>query len=295
MKKLQLRVVLLLSIVCNLLACANTPSQSSNNKGVLAKQATSNKIQPSIVIPYKQINNGLLSLHIFLPKKHGANDSRSAIVFFHGGGWKKGSATQFYKQSQYLANKGMVAISAEYRIESLHGTIPKESIKDGKSAIRWLRVHAQELGINPNMIAAGGGSAGGQVAAATGTATSFEEVKEDKSVSHRPNALVLFNPVFDNGPNGFGYHRVKDYWQQFSPLHNINEETPPTIGFFGEKDALISLDSVQSYQQRMKEVGVEFETHIYKGQHHGFFNKAKYQETLLAMTDFLQKLGYIKE
>jgi hypothetical protein len=41
--------------------------------------------------------------------------------------------------------------------------------------------------------------------------------------------LVFFNPVFDNGPTGWGYHRVKDYWQDISPLHNIKANTPHAI------------------------------------------------------------------
>ncbi len=117
---------------------------------------------------------------------------------------------------------------------------------------------------------------------------------DDAAISYRPDALVLFNPVFDNGPNGYGHDRVKDYWQKFSPLHNISKETPPTIGFFGEKDSLISVSSVLNYQQLMKDVDLYFELHIYKDQTHGFFNQAKYHETLLAMTEFLRNLGYIK-
>ncbi len=49
--------------------------------------------------------------------------------------------------------------------------------------------------------------------------------------------LIVYKPiqVFDNGPGGYGHDRVKEYWQQFSPLHNITKDTPPTLGLFGEK------------------------------------------------------------
>ena len=56
--------------------------------------------------------------------------------------------------------------------------------------------------IDPERIAAGGGSAGGHVAAACGTLSGFDEESEDETISSRPDALVLFNPVFDNGPGG---------------------------------------------------------------------------------------------
>jgi len=121
------------------------------------------KAIPSKIVEYKQIGGISLNLHIFNPKVHQETDSRAAIVFFHGGGWSSGTPRQFYRQSKYLADRGMVAISAEYRLAQKHHSTPKESVKDGKSAMRWIRAHAKELGINPNMIAAGGGSAGGQI------------------------------------------------------------------------------------------------------------------------------------
>jgi len=87
-------------------------------------------------------------------------------------------------------------------------------VKDAKSAVRWIRKNALTYNIDPERIAAGGGSAGGHIAAATGTSTAFEEDGEDKSISSWPNLLVLFNPVIDNGPDGYGHSRVKGYHKQ---------------------------------------------------------------------------------
>ena len=253
------------------------------------------KIQPDEIITYKEINDTELKLHIFKPLNHKVSAPKPAIVFFFGGGWVGGKPTQFYKQSKYLASRGMVAISAEYRIRNKHNTSPKEAVKDGKSAIRWLRTHAEKLGIEPSMIAAGGGSAGGQVAAAAATLKNFDEEGEDISVSSRPNALVLFNPVFDNGPQGYGYDRVKEYWEEFSPMHNLASDTPPTIVFLGSKDKLIPVATAEKYKQRMEENGTRCDLHIFQDQPHGFFNRAKYDETLLEADNFLVSLGYLKD
>lgn len=165
---------------------------------------------------------------------------------------------------------------------------------DGKSAVRWIRSHAKELGIDPDKLAAGGGSAGGHVAATTGTVKEFNEKGEDATVSCIPNALVLFNPVYDNGPKGYGHSRVKDYWKEISPMHNISKTTPPTIVFLGTKDKLIPVATTKEYQKLMKAAGVRSDLHLYDGQPHGFFNKAKYKETVIEADKFLASLGFLK-
>jgi len=246
---------------------------------------------------FKKIGGAELQLHVFTPEDHKASDKRPAIVFFFGGGWNGGSPSQFYPHCRYLASRGMVAMSAEYRVKSRNKTTPRECVKDGKSAVRWIRQHAEELGVDPMRIAAGGGSAGGHVAAATGTTKGFEEEGQDLEVSSRPAALALFNPVFDNGPDGYGHSRVKEYWKEFSPMHNIDETTPPTIVFLGTKDKLIPVETAQEYKRLMEEKGRRCDLHLYEGQPHGFFNYSKkesYTKTVIEMDRFLASLGYLK-
>jgi acetyl esterase len=245
-------------------------------------------------VTFKTVGDVELALHIFNPPDHRASDQKPAIVFFFGGGWNGGSPSHFFNQSQYLASRGMVSVCAEYRVKSRNQTSPKECVMDGKSAVRWLRSHCEELGIDPNRVAAGGGSAGGHVAAATATADGFEEPGEDRSVSCRPDALVLFNPVIDNGPKGYGYDRVSEYWQAFSPMHNLSASTPPTIFFLGTKDPLIPVATAEEYQKRMEDVGGRCDLFLYEGQGHGFFNKSKYSETVMEMDRFLTSVGFLE-
>ncbi len=262
----------------------------------LALPAQAQEEKPDEVVTYKSVGEVELALHVFHPPAFKASDKRPAIVFFFGGGWVGGSPQQFYPQSRRLADRGMVAFCAEYRTRNKHQTTPAECVKDGKSAVRWVRQHAAELGVDANRIAAGGGSAGGHVAAATATTQGFEEDGEDHSVSCRPNALVLFNPVFDNGPDGYGHDRVLEYWRAFSPLHNIDRKTPPTIVFLGTKDKLIPVATAKSYQQRMQDAGRRCDLHLYEGAAHGFFNRGDAFSDTLEKTDrFLTSLGYLKE
>ncbi|MFP6877134.1 MAG: alpha/beta hydrolase fold domain-containing protein, partial [Roseibacillus sp.] len=148
-----------------------------------------------------------LHLEFFYPEGFAKTDSRPCIVFFFGGGWTGGQTSQFYPQSEYLASRGMVAICAQYR-RSLKAAKPVWCVEDARSSVRYLRKRAPELGLDPKHIAAGGGSAGGHLAAATATISAFDCKDDDLSVSAVPNALVLFNPVFDNSPKGYGHNRL---------------------------------------------------------------------------------------
>lgn len=257
------------------------------------------KPQPTRKIVYKTVGDVTLKLHVFEPKYHKPSDKRPAIVFFFGGGWNGGSPTQFYPHCAHLASKGMFAAAAEYRVKKKHGTSPYVCVQDGKSAVRYLRSNAKKLGIDPKRIAAGGGSAGGHVAAATATVTAFNEKGEDTSVSCVPDALVLFNPVYDNSRQGYGYGRVKEHWKEFSPLHNIRKGMPPAIVFLGTKDKLIPVKTAETFRDKMKAVGSQSILHTYEGQPHGFFNAGRnggkyYRLTVKEMDSFLGSLGYIE-
>jgi len=260
--------------------------------------AADDRPQPTRMIVYKTVGSVQLKLHVFEPEGHRAGSKRPAIVFFFGGGWVGGSPSQFYHHGAYLASRGMVAFAAEYRVRKTHKTTPFECVQDGKSAIRWVRSHAEELGIDPDRIAASGGSAGGHVAAATATVPGLNEPGEDTSISAVPNALVLFNPVYDNGPNGYGYDRVKERYQEISPFHNIRSGIPPAIVFFGTKDKLVPVETAKAFKAKMEAVGSRSELIFFEGEPHGFFNYGRgdgsnYRKTVAAMDKFLTSLGFL--
>lgn len=117
-------------------------------------------------------------------------------------------------------------------------------------------------------------------------------------VSCVPNALVLLNPVYDNGPGGYGHDRVVDYWKDISPFHNIRPNLPPAIAFFSSNDQHVPVSTINAFQQKMVVAGNQCETHIYEGQAHGFFHISKgglkMFEDVLRKTDvFLVKHKYL--
>lgn len=253
-------------------------------------QAKLLKVAPSERVEYKRVGDVSLKLHFFYPPNHQASDQRPALVFYFGGGWVGGSPQQFYKQAWYLSQRGMVVACAEYRIKSKHNTTPQECVKDGKSAIRYLRKHAKKHGVDPQRICAGGGSAGGHVAAATATVTKFDEPTDPLDVSPKPIALVLFNPVLDNSEQGWGYAKVKDYWQDISPMHNLKSSQPfiPCIFFLGDQDKLIPVKTAEKFVAAVKEAGGTCQLEVTQGAGHGYFNRGEpFLKTLQQADDFL--------
>lgn len=280
--------VLLLVLICSVV-------KGQTVKTIIPPQDTSSVKE----VVYKTIGDVNLKLIMYYPSGVKSKKPLPAIVFFFGGGFINGSPTQFRPHAAYLASRGMIAITAEYRVESRHKTTPFDAVADAKSAIRYVRIHAKELGVDPGRIAAGGGSAGGHLAAAAGNLPGLDEKSEDLSVSSKPNALVLYNPVFDNGPEGYGYDRAGDRYREISPIHNISKGAPPTIVFLGTKDALVPVATAEKYKMLMENIGSRCDLMLYEGQAHGFFNSGKgnnryFLETLYESDKFLTSLGYLK-
>ena len=249
---------------------------------------------------YKQASDSELLIYRFDPPGYDAdNDSRPAAVFFFGGAWNGGKVTQFEQHAKYLASRGMVTFVADYRVKSRQKVTPDACVADAKSAVRWVRTHAGRLGIDPERIAAGGGSAGGHIAAAAGMCNGLDDPAEAGStISSKPNALLLFNPVYHNGPGGYAPGRVAKWFPAISPAHNISEDDPPTIVFLGSKDKFISNKIGRKFDRDLKAVGVRSEYHLYKGQPHGFFNESKspelFLDTVLKMDAFLVSLEWLE-
>jgi len=253
----------------------------------------------SDTITYKVMDTVALDMILRYPPKFKNRKKYPTIVFFFGGGWNGGTIGQFEPQAEYFASRGMITVLVDYRVKNRHQTTPYESVADAKSAIRFLREHAEELNVDPDKIAASGGSAGGHLAAACGVLPGLDEPDEDLGISSKANALVLFNPVFDNGPQGFQKERMGARWREISPAHNITESAPPTIVFLGREDHLIPVSVAESYQSKMDSVGGRCDLFLYDEAGHGFFNNYKYDGkfytlTLLETDRFLKSIGYIK-
>ena len=255
---------------------------------------------------YKTIGNIDLPLYVFQNQQSQVHNKRPAIVFFFGGGWSGGSPVQFEKQCEHFSKRGMVAITVEYRVSSRHAVKIDDCIEDAKSAMRWVRAHADELGIDPNRIAAAGGSAGGHLAACTSVIEKFDASSDDKAISAKPNALVLFNPALAIAWDERMPEAVRAIAQQkmsgrsrapiqdVSPLTYASTEQPPCIMFFGTADRL--LQGAQLYQEDSTEAGNLCEIITSDGKGHGFFNSGEHYDLTLAAADtFFVNCGWLSK
>ncbi|MEM7028340.1 MAG: alpha/beta hydrolase, partial [Chloroflexota bacterium] len=263
----------------------------------------------AIVETYKIIDSIELRIWRFEPKEHRSNNQRPAIVFFFGGGFRMGSPQQFEPQAKHLAARGMVALTADYRVSERHQVKAYQCVEDAKAAMRWVRENAGRLGIDPDRIAAAGGSAGGVLAAATGIVPGFNGAQIDTLTSAIPNAMILFNPGLVLAPFD-GYELSSERMQSLvervgvppetlSPYHHIKPDLPPTIIFHGQADETIAYETAAHFTEKMKSYGNRCELVGYEGEEHGFFNYGRgdgsaYTDTVRRMDEFLVSLGWLR-
>ena len=244
---------------------------------------------------YKTIGERQLKIYIHYPPGWKASDTRPAIIFFFGGGWTGGRIEQFQPQAEYFASRGLVAARADYRVRSRDGVTPDKCVEDARSAVRWLRRNAKELGIDPQKLIASGGSAGGHLAACMMIRKSVEAEGDDLSISTVPQAMVLFNPVlsFDHEQMIGRINGDKELARRISPTLHLDKSSPPALILFGTNDKLKVFGD--EYWKKAEALGVRADKYLAEGQGHGFFNKSPWTErTTIAADKFLASLGFLK-
>jgi acetyl esterase/lipase len=190
-----------------------------------------------------------LKLDLYLPAAGGAMQ-RPAIVFVHGGGWRSGVRGNFAPMAIRMAERGYVAATIDYRLAE-EARYPA-AIHDVKAAVRWVRAHASDYGIDPDRIAIAGASAGGQIAALTGVTNAearFDPDARPGAVSSAVQAIVNIDGLSDftsaaarkneddpaKQPSSAGawfggrYADKAALWRDASPLFHVGPGTPPIL------------------------------------------------------------------
>lgn len=251
---------------------------------------------------YKVVDGRELRVWVTKPQSEEDSALRPVMMFFHGGGWVGGSPRVFNDQSAYFSRRGMVCVNVEYRL--LDRAVldpPLICIQDAKSAIRWVRNHADELGADTNRIASFGASAGGHLAAVVGMQEGLDDPQDDLRISAQVQAMLMLNPVIHNGPglDGYGYKRTATQFKTYSPFHYDKVGAPPAIIFIGTEDRVIPFDMVLRFKRAMEWAGSRCDVEIYHGEDHSFFNSKNaeglyFYLTTVAADRFLSSLGWLK-
>lgn len=268
---------------------------------VVAKGDYPPNIPDAEVMPFKTIGELTLNLYVFKPEGWKATDKRPAALFFFGGGWNHGSPEHFVPQCKTLCKRGMLTVAVDYRVASRNRSKGKDCVEDARDAMRWVRSRAGELGVDPARIAAGGGSAGGHLAACLGTI----KAKGEKG-SSMANAMLLFNPVcvlapiddFNAWPTGFASMPRRmgvDDVTGLSPVHHVGKSSAPCVIFHGKSDTAVPYATAEKFAEKMKAAGIRCELSGYEDAGHGFYNYGRgQQQTLAEMDAFLVRLGWLQ-
>jgi len=228
------------------------------------------KHKPDNIREYKSVKGKELKAHIFFPKGFSKSESIPGYLFFHPGGWSMGEPEWGYDICHHLSKLGVVAISFEYRISSIGGHCPADAVSDAKSAIRWAREHSVDLGIDPNMVLAGGISAGGHLAACTAMVPGFDGPDDNMDYSTVPQAITLHttpvNPAIDNHFIELLQGKAKP--EDLSPFHHVKGGMPLMCIIQGTADEIVSYDSVKEFSRKMKEAGNQCKLNTFEGAGH---------------------------
>jgi acetyl esterase/lipase len=228
------------------------------------------------------------------------------VVFVHGGGFSKGDKAAFSRQGAYLASKGFVAVSIEYRLSGV-AKYPA-ALYDCKTAVRWVRTHAIEYHVAPDKIGAAGGSAGGHLVAMLGTTGDDPALDgpDAAGVSSRVTAVAALNPAVDlisTGKSGkaesieslrqflgCSYQENPKLWAEATPITHVSKKSAAFLFAHGTGDTTVPYQQSLDMLNKLKAAGVPAEIFSAEGANHGFFQKPPfYQPVLERMETFFAR------
>jgi len=260
----------------------------------LVETVRSEEAPPGEVRIYKHSAGKPRKLELYFPPKHDPDNAKvPGLILFHGGGWSGGNLSQFRRACAYFASRGLVCATAEYRMLTKEETqaLPagetkkRACVTDAKSAIRWFKQHAGELGIDPARIITGGGSAGGHISALATLNPGLNDPADPGDIDTSVVAYLWFNPAFSPDDS-------KD--PEVDVLRFVKRDLQPAIAFFGTEDPWKK--GWDTALAKWREAGCSsIDLRLAEGEQHGFFNKDPWQSvTLIAADRFLAGLGLIK-
>lgn len=284
-------------------------------------------VKPKIVvytdISYSQPYDpyfGITNLKLDILKPEIENKKLPLVIYIPGGGFMRSPKANYIQQKVTIAESGFVVASVEYRVLPI-GKFP-DSLIDIKSAIRYLKAHAEQFNIDKNKVIVMGESAGGYLAAITGTTNG--SIDFDKGDYLNENSLIngvvdLYGisdltkiaadfssiiqkthnspsspeAIFLNGVSVFkeGGSVNADFEKakKANPITYISSKTPPFLLMHGTVDMLVSPSQSDLLYQSLIENNIQAERYLIKGAGHGDFHWCQ-PKVINIIINFLNKI-----
>ncbi len=254
---------------------------------------------------YATVDGTELKLDLYIPN---GTTKPKLVVWIHGGGWRGGSKAK--PPLRRLVDEGYALASISYRLSDT--AIFPAAVHDCKGAIRWLRAHASDYGLDVSSIAVAGGSAGGTLALLLGTSAGVNELEGDVGgnleQSSRVQAVInYFGPsdfvlrgetqpdvAYSEKSGSFawlGGKKLGAVDKQLelaaSATRYVSSESPPLLVFHGLADELVLSNQAHRIVEAYQKVGLSAQLILLEGAGHGggqFFSG----EPMQAAIEFLK-------
>jgi len=190
-----------------------------------------------------------------------------ALIVIHGGGFNDGDKRK-YRELNFCTNaakRGYLAMSINYKLRKSQGQVTwPQNIQDAKEAVRWLRLNAERLKIDPERIGAMGGSAGGNVAAML-TLTQPEDGFDGAGARTNIPARIVCGIDFYGAVDLMTYHDMKmfaktreeapELYRKGSPTSYVREKAPPLLMIHGTGDETVKVEQSQILRSKLEAAG----------------------------------------
>ncbi len=239
-------------------------------------------------IVYRHQDGHRLLLDLYLPP---GGSRRPAILAIHGGSWIGGSRRLFrpspwnrHPTAVRMAEEGFVVVAADYRLARPGVPGWPAALDDLREAVRWIRRHADGLGIDPDRIAAFGQSAGGHLAALLGTSaglrgpddaarvravisfsgpSDLEQLPDQRIIRPLPHEPVrIFLGPDESRPS----LKARDA----SPVRHVGDDAAPMLLVHGTRDRWVPIAQAEALARSLEAAGVQHRLVRVEGARHGF-------------------------
>jgi len=237
-----------LTVLLAFTACRPGPA------GAPAIPGATRQIQVFSDVPYRSGESKAFRLDLALPPRAG-NELRPAIVIVHGGGWAAGSKTDAVYQGLLLdyARQGYVTTSVEYRL-TREAPFPT-AVADVKCAVKWVRAHAQQLGVDPDRLGAYGHSAGAHLVMMAALVPESAGLDGDgcdwQGFSGNVNVVAAGSTPTEGGARQPAERQRPEFW----PIGYIRKDVPPMLLLQGTADPIVRVELVDAFIEKLKAAG----------------------------------------